>query len=199
VIGEGGRHIPPERPWEHVGGLTVLNDVTARDFQRRATQWFAGKSFQASTPMGPWIVTPDELGDLSQREIVLTVNGAERLRAPLGDLVFDVPALIADISRIVELEPGDVLAMGTPGGVGEPQGMFVRDGDVIAVSIDGIGSIRNTVPRGSLYRRFEGAGRPSGRRPPDQHRHRRIAREHRKLRLAGRAQQPDTRVRRWAL
>jgi acylpyruvate hydrolase len=147
VIGAGGRHIPRERAWDSVAGLTVLNDVTARDLQWRTTQWFAGKTFQASTPMGPWIVTPDELGDLAGREIVLTVNGEERQRASLGELVFDVPALIADLSRIVELAPGDVIATGTPGGVGEPQGLFVGDGDVIEVSVDGIGAIRNTFRR----------------------------------------------------
>src|SRR5690606_27348795 len=108
VIGTGGRDIPVERAWEHVGGLTVLNDVTMRDFQRRTIQWFAGKTFQASTPMGPWIVTPDELGDIGGLELALTVNGAERQRARLDDLVFDVPTLVSDLSTIVELEPGDV-------------------------------------------------------------------------------------------
>ena len=144
VIGTGGRDIAPEDAWSHVAGLTILNDVTARDFQRRTIQWFAGKTFQGSTPVGPWIVTPDELGPLDEREIRLTVNGEPRQRAVLGDLVFDVPALVADISRIVELEPGDLIATGTPGGVGEPAGRFLRDGDVVEVEIDGIGSLRNT-------------------------------------------------------
>ncbi len=129
---------------EHVAGLTVLNDVTARDYQRRTIQWFAGKTFQRSTPVGPWMVTLDELGALDDRELSLSVNGEERQRAPLGDLVFDVPSLVADISMIVELEPGDLIATGTPGGVGEPQGSFLTDGDVVEVSIDGIGTLRNT-------------------------------------------------------
>jgi acylpyruvate hydrolase len=120
-----------------------MNDVTARDFQRRSLQWFAGKSFEASTPIGPWIVTPDELGDLGEREIVVCVNNEERQRAVLGDLVFDVPALVADLSRIVTLQPGDVIATGTPGGVGEARGAFLSDGDVVSVRIDGIGEIRN--------------------------------------------------------
>jgi acylpyruvate hydrolase len=124
--------------------LTILNDVTARDYQRRTIQWFAGKTFQRSTPVGPWIVTPDELGDLSELGLRLTVNGEERQRAKLGDLVFDVSALVADLSRIVELEPGDMIATGTPGGVGEPQGKFLHPGDEVEVSIDGIGAIRNT-------------------------------------------------------
>ena len=144
VIGSGGRGIAPECAWSHVAGLTILNDVTARDFQRRTLQWFAGKTFQQSTPVGPWVVTPDELGDLSEREIRTTVNGEERQRAVLGDLVFDVPALVADLSRIVALEPGDIIATGTPGGVGESQNSFLAPGDEVEVSIDGIGAIRNT-------------------------------------------------------
>lgn len=147
VIGRPGRDIARGDAWSHVGGVTILNDVTARDFQRRTIQWFAGKTFQASTPWGPWVVTPDELGDLARREIVLTVNGEERQRSRLGDLVFDVPALIADLSRIVELEAGDVIATGTPGGVGEPDRRFLRPGDVVEVRVDGIGEIRNTFTR----------------------------------------------------
>lgn len=143
VIGAGGRDVTRDAAWAHVAGLTVLNDVTARDLQRRTPQWFAGKTLQSSTPMGPWVVTPEELGDISRLELALTVNGQERQRAALGDLVFDVPTLIADLSRIVELEPGDVIATGTPGGVGAPTGSFLRDGDVVEVSIDGIGSISN--------------------------------------------------------
>lgn len=144
VIGRPGRDIGRAEAWLHVAGLTIFNDITARDFQRRTIQWFAGKTFQASTPWGPWIVTPEELGDLAEREIVLTVNGEERQRSALGELVFDVPALIADLSRIVALEPGDVIATGTPGGVGEPDGRFLEPGDIVAVRVDGIGEICNT-------------------------------------------------------
>ncbi len=144
VIGTGGRDIPRSEAWAHVGGLSVLNDVTARDLQRRTLQWFAGKTFERSTPMGPWVVTVDELGPLDGQEMRLSVNGKERQRAALGDLVFDVPALVEDISRIVELQPGDIIATGTPGGVGEASGRFLSDGDVVEVSIDGIGSIHNT-------------------------------------------------------
>lgn len=136
--------IPRERAWDHVGGLTVLNDVTMRDFQRRTIQRFAGKTFSASTPVGPWVVTPDELGDLTDRELSVTVNGEQRQRAPLGDLVFDVPALVADLSAIVELQPGDIIATGTPGGVGEASKRFLAAGDVVEVTIDGIGTIRST-------------------------------------------------------
>lgn len=144
VIGKSGRDIQPTDAWDHVAGLTILNDVTVRDFQKRTLQWFAGKTFQHSTPWGPWIVTPDELGDLAGIALTLTVNGEERQRAMLGDLVFDVPALVADISRIVELQPGDVVATGTPGGVGVAQERFLASGDEVVVAIDGIGEIRNT-------------------------------------------------------
>jgi len=144
VIGTAGRDVHVEDAWRHVAGLTVLNDVTARDFQRRTVQWFAGKTFQSSTPVGPWIVTPDELPELSASDIVVTVNGEERQRSTLGDLVFDVPTLVSDLSRIVALEPGDIIATGTPGGVGEPDGRFLRSGDVVSVTIVGIGSIQNT-------------------------------------------------------
>ena len=144
VIGTGGRDIPVERALEHVAGLTVMNDVSMRDFQRRTLQWFAGKTWQASTPVGPWIVTLDELGDLGGRQLTTTVNDEVRQQAPLGDLVFDVPTLITDLSAIVELEPGDIIATGTPGGVGEPTKRFLAPGDVVEVRIDGIGAIRTT-------------------------------------------------------
>jgi acylpyruvate hydrolase len=147
VIGTSGRDVAREDAWSHVAGLTILNDVTARDFQRRTLQWFAGKTFQASTPMGPWVVTPDEVGDFADHEIRVTVNGEERQRSVLGELVFDVPALVADLSTIVELRPGDVIATGTPGGVGAAQGRFLQPGDVVAVHIDGLGEIRNTFRR----------------------------------------------------
>ena len=144
VIGTGGRDIPVERALEHVAGLTVMNDISMRDFQRRTLQWFAGKTWQSSTPVGPWIVTLDELGDLGARQLTTTVNDEVRQQAPLGDLVFDVPTLIADLSAIVELEPGDIIATGTPGGVGEPTKRFLTPGDVCEVRIDGIGAIRTT-------------------------------------------------------
>jgi acylpyruvate hydrolase len=145
VIGRGGRDIAEEDAWDAVAGLTVLNDVTMRDYQRRTVQWFAGKSWEASTPMGPAVVTPDELDYPGGLELVVSVNGDERQRAPLSDLVFGVPALVADLSKIVALRPGDVIATGTPGGVGEAMepSRFLEDGDVVEVEITGLGSIRN--------------------------------------------------------
>jgi acylpyruvate hydrolase len=145
VIGRGGRDIAPGAAWEAVAGLTLMNDVSMRDYQWRTTQWFAGKTFESSTPMGPVLVTPDELDRLGERELRVRVNGELRQHAPLGDLVFDVPTLVADVSRIVTLEPGDVIATGTPGGVGaamEPKA-FLRPGDVVEVEVDGIGALGN--------------------------------------------------------
>jgi acylpyruvate hydrolase len=145
VIGRGGRDIDAADAWSHVAGVTVLNDVTMRDYQRRTVQWFAGKTWEGSTPFGPDIVTLDEVGDLGARELLVRVNGQERQRSKLDDLVFDVPTLVADISRIVTLQPGDIIATGTPGGVGvamDPQS-FLSDGDEVEVEISGIGTIRN--------------------------------------------------------
>jgi acylpyruvate hydrolase len=144
VIGRGGRDIPLDDAWEAVAGVTVLNDVSMRDYQRRTIQWFAGKTWEASTPVGPYVVTTDEISDFGSLELKVEVNGEERQHAVLGDLVFDVPTLVSDISRIFTLRPGDIIATGTPGGVGvarEPA-IFLRDGDVVEVTITEIGKLR---------------------------------------------------------
>jgi acylpyruvate hydrolase len=145
VIGRGGRDIRPEEAWSAIAGLTVLNDVSMRDFQRRSIQWFAGKSWEASTPWGHQVVSLDELGDLDSLELRVDVNGEERQRALLGDLVFDIPALVSDISSIFTLRPGDVIATGTPGGVGEAREptAFLEHGDVVEVTVAGVGTVRN--------------------------------------------------------
>ena len=147
VIGTRARNVDAGDAMSHVVGLTVLNDVTMRDYQWRSPQWFAGKTWERSTPVGPAVVTLDELGDVGARELVVTVNGEERQRARLGDLVFGIAELVEDISRIVTLEPGDLIATGTPGGVGdamEPKG-YLGDGDVVEVRIDGLGFVRNRI------------------------------------------------------
>jgi acylpyruvate hydrolase len=115
-----------------------------RDFQYRSLQWFAGKSWRRSTPVGPEVVTLDELDGLEARELTTAVNGELRQQARIGDLVFDLPALVADISQIVELTPGDLIATGTPGGVGhamEPP-RYLAPGDVVEVSVDGLRPLR---------------------------------------------------------
>jgi acylpyruvate hydrolase len=145
VIGRRGRDIAPGSGWAHVAGMTVLNDVSMRDYQMRSMQWFAGKSWQGSTPVGPAVVLASEAGSLDEMELTVSLNGEVRQHGRVDDLLFDVDALVCDLSRIVELEPGDIIATGTPGGVGEamdPKG-YIRDGDVVEVSITGVGSVRN--------------------------------------------------------
>jgi acylpyruvate hydrolase len=146
VIGGGGRDIPADRAWDAVAGLTLLNDVSMRDFQRRSIQFFAGKTWEASTPVGPAVVTVDELTDLGNREITTHVNGEERQRAPISDLIFDVPTLVSDLSKIVTLQPGDLIATGTPGGVGDAMKppSYLKPGDVVEIALDGIGVLRSS-------------------------------------------------------
>ena len=151
VIGRAGRHIAPERALDYVFGYTVLNDVTARDIQNKAgVQWFQGKSLDASSPMGPWIVTADEVADPRDLRLVLRVNGVTKQDASTAEMLFDVPAIIATLTRVLTLEPGDVIATGTPSGVGfartPPE--FLRPGDVMETEIAGIGTLRNRIGRG---------------------------------------------------
>jgi acylpyruvate hydrolase len=123
-----------------------MNDVSFRDFQYRSLQWFAGKSWRASTPVGPEVVTLDELPDLGSCELTTAVNGEVRQRATIGDLIFGLPALVADVSRIIELAPGDLIATGTPGGVGhamKPPG-YLTPGDVVEITVGGVGTLRST-------------------------------------------------------
>lgn len=145
VIGSGGRNIPEAKAWDAVAGLTLLNDVSMRDFQKRSIQFLAGKMWEHSTPVGPAMVTPDEFADFAKAEIVTTVNGEERQRAPMSDLVFGVPQLVADLSVIINLQPGDLIATGTPGGVGTAMKppSFLKPGDVVEISMDPIGTLRN--------------------------------------------------------
>lgn len=146
VIGKEGRDIPRSQAMEHVFGYTVFNDVTARDIQRRHKQWLLGKSIDSFGPMGPWIVTRDEL-DGADTALRCFVNGELRQQAHTRDLIFDIPALIASISESVTLKPGDVIATGTPGGVGmsftPPK--WLRRGDVVRIEIDGLGVLENPV------------------------------------------------------
>ena len=145
VIGRGGRGISAADAWEHVYGYTVVNDMTVRELQKRHIQFFLGKSAATYCPMGPAIVTRDEIPDVTERWVRTSVNGEERQAAPVADLIFPIPALIEAISASVLLEPGDVIATGTPAGVGigfEPP-RYVVPGDVITVSVDGVGTLTN--------------------------------------------------------
>ena len=153
VIGTGGRDLEGQEAWDAIAGFTLANDVSVRDVQFRTGQWFAGKTWEAMTPIGPVIVTPDELPDLDSRELSVHVNGQARQLATIGDQVFTVTTLVSYISSIVSLRPGDLILTGTPGGVGvamDPQ-KFLRDGDEVKVAMDGIGVLRNT---------FHTSGRP---------------------------------------
>jgi acylpyruvate hydrolase len=143
VIGQRARAVPEERAHEVVAGYTLMNDVSMRDLQYRSMQWFAGKNVEASTPVGPWIVTADEV-DPSALTLRTTVNGELRQEAPLSDLIFDTARLVADVSRLMTLEPGDLIATGTPGGVGHSFAppRHLADGDIVEVSVDGLGTLR---------------------------------------------------------
>ncbi|MGZ5791486.1 MAG: fumarylacetoacetate hydrolase family protein [Croceibacterium sp.] len=144
VIGKGGRNIAKAEAMSHVFGYTIVNDVTARDVQSRHQQWDLGKSFDTFCPMGPWIVTADELDGTATR-VRCWVNGELRQDGLTQDMIFDIPTLIETCSRGITLYPGDVIATGTPAGVG--MGMkpprYLGAGDVVRIAIDGVGVIEN--------------------------------------------------------
>ncbi len=146
VIGRAGLRIPAAEAMEHVFGYTIVNDMTVRELQKRHVQFFLGKSAATYCPMGPALVTRDEVEDVTQLWVRTRVNGEERQAAPVSDLIFDIPTLIETISASVALEPGDMIATGTPAGVGigATPPRYVRAGDVIEVSIDGLGTLTNT-------------------------------------------------------
>jgi 2-keto-4-pentenoate hydratase/2-oxohepta-3-ene-1,7-dioic acid hydratase in catechol pathway len=148
IIGRGGRDIPRSRAMDHVFGYTVVDDVTARDVQMRHQQWDLGKSFDTFCPMGPWIVTADEMDGRDTR-VRGWVNGELRQDGSTRDMIFDIPTLIETCSRGITLLPGDVIATGTPAGVGmgfEPP-RWLREGDVVRIEVDGIGAIENRFSR----------------------------------------------------
>lgn len=146
VIGTAGRRIPEHEAAAHVLGYAVANDVTMRDYQYRTHQWLQGKAWDDSTPIGPVLVTSDEV-DVSDLRISTTVNGQVVQDSRTSLMMFSVPTLISIISEFTELRPGDIILSGTPGGVGfrrDPQ-LFLHDGDIVEVEIEGIGVIRNRV------------------------------------------------------
>jgi 2-keto-4-pentenoate hydratase/2-oxohepta-3-ene-1,7-dioic acid hydratase in catechol pathway len=144
IIGKGGRGIEPSDALDHVWGYTIINDVTARDLQGRHSQWLIGKSQDTFCPMGPWAVTKDEV-DLADTQIRCWVNGELRQNANTRDLIFDVPTIIATISAGVTLRAGDVIATGTPAGVGigfsPPK--YLVPGDVARIEVERIGVLEN--------------------------------------------------------
>ena len=147
IIGKAGRDIPRDAAFDHVFGYTIINDVSARDLQAAHVQFFKGKTLDTHCPMGPWIVDKQEIGDPTTLELVFKLNDEERQRSTVSHLIFDIPAIIESLSAGLTLEPGDVIATGTPSGVGfgmEPKGLM-KGGDVMWSTIDRIGTLKNTV------------------------------------------------------
>ncbi|MFO7286370.1 MAG: fumarylacetoacetate hydrolase family protein [Gammaproteobacteria bacterium] len=147
VIGRAARRVPPERALEHVAGYACFNDGTLRDYQRRGPQWTPGKNFPRSGAFGPWLVTTDEIADPAALTLTTRLNGETVQHERVAELYFDVPQLIAYCSTFTVLEPGDVIATGTPGGVGagrEPP-LWIGPGDRVEVEIDGIGKLENPI------------------------------------------------------
>ena len=147
VIGRGGRAISQEHAFEHVAGYACFNDITVRDWQRHTHQWTPGKNFPGTGAFGPWLVTADEVPDLTALTLETRLNGQVMQRASLADLIFTVPVLIEYISRFTPLAPGDVIATGTPGGVGDRRSpaVYMKHGDTIEVEISGLGVLSNRI------------------------------------------------------
>ena len=147
VIGPGGRGISGKDAYDHVYGYTIVNDATARTLQNQHKQWFLGKSIDGYCPMGPCIVTADEVADVTKLQLTTRVNGEVRQDAPVSQLIFDIPTLIETLSRVMTLEPGDLIATGTCAGVGigfnPPK--FLKKGDRVAITIEPIGTLENPV------------------------------------------------------
>jgi 2-keto-4-pentenoate hydratase/2-oxohepta-3-ene-1,7-dioic acid hydratase in catechol pathway len=147
VIGKHGRHIPAEKWQDYVFGYMNFNDVSARDFQLRTSQWTIGKTFDTFAPMGPAIVTADEIPDPHALDISTTINGEVLQQSNTNDLIFKIPELIAYLSSVFTLEPGDVIATGTPSGVGMARTppRWLKPGDHVVVRVEGLGDLRNPV------------------------------------------------------
>lgn len=147
IIGRGGRGIKKQDALAHVFGYTIINDVTARTLQHKHRQWFIGKGIDGFCPMGPAILTADEMPDPTKMRLTTSVNGERRQDASVNDLIFDIPTLIETLSAGITLEPGDLIATGTPAGVGlgftPPR--FLKKGDVVTIEVSGIGKLENPV------------------------------------------------------
>jgi 2-keto-4-pentenoate hydratase/2-oxohepta-3-ene-1,7-dioic acid hydratase in catechol pathway len=147
VIGPGGRNISA-KDWEkHVFGYTIVNDVSARDYQKATSQWLMGKTFDTFAPIGPWIVTTDEIRDPHALKIQLEINGERLQDSNTRELIFKIPELVAFLSSVFTLEAGDIVSTGTPAGVGftRKPPRFLRAGEEVVVKVEGIGELRNPI------------------------------------------------------
>ena len=147
VIGKGGRHIPEDKWQEHVFGYTIVNDVSARDFQMATSQWMIGKTFDTFCPMGPAIVTADEIADPHALAISLSIGGETLQSSNTSNLIFRIPKLIAYLSSVFTLQPGDIISTGTPAGVGfaRTPPRWLKAGDEVRVQVEGLGELVNPV------------------------------------------------------
>jgi len=148
VIGKGGRHVPEAKALDHVFGYTLFNDVSVRDFQRKTTQWTPGKNFDATGPLGPWIVTADELPPgASGLRICTRVNGETMQDSNTSDMIFSTANIVATLSEFMTLEPGDLIATGTPSGVAHARKppAWMKAGDTVEVEVEGIGVLSNPI------------------------------------------------------
>jgi 2-keto-4-pentenoate hydratase/2-oxohepta-3-ene-1,7-dioic acid hydratase in catechol pathway len=147
VIGRRAFQVGKADAMDHVFGYVIVNDVTSRELQKRHNQWVIGKGLDTFCPMGPWIATTEEVGDVTALELVTEVNGEERQRARVSDLIFDIPTLIETMSATMTLLPGDIIATGTPVGVGigfKPP-KYLQKGDTMRVAVTGLGALENTI------------------------------------------------------
>lgn len=147
IIGRSGKNIQLDQAMDYIFGYVCINDVTARDLQAQHTQFFKGKSLDGSCPMGPWIVTADEISDPQALRIMSRVNGVTKQDSITGEMIFKIPQLVSILSRGMTLDAGDVISTGTPSGVGEARTPpeFLKPGDVVEVDVERIGTLRNRV------------------------------------------------------
>lgn len=147
VIGKGGRYIPEDEAMDHIAGFTCANDASIRDWQWHTQQFTPGKNFPSTGALGPWLVTPEEITDLTAVTVTTRLNGQVVQQASLADLIFPLPVIVAYLSSFTPLSPGDVILTGTPGGVGakrEPP-LWMKPGDVVEVDISSVGLLRNEI------------------------------------------------------
>jgi 2-keto-4-pentenoate hydratase/2-oxohepta-3-ene-1,7-dioic acid hydratase in catechol pathway len=147
VMGRGGKQIPEVKAYEHIAGYMILNDVSARDMQSADKQWFRGKSCDTFAPIGPWIVTTEEIPDPHSLRISLTLNGQTMQDSSTGNMIFKIPYLVSHLSQSLTLEPGDIISTGTPEGIGAGRTppVFLKPGDSISITVEKIGTLTNPV------------------------------------------------------